>query len=177
MTTALEGGEGSASRPGRSLPLGKTQYPLYRRLGGPQGRSGQVRKILTLPGFNPRTVQPIASRYTDWATRPTCKCMSVHKRKLTKSCLPRTQKSQTKWDVLGTSLASQKQPLTLRTEWLRPYCDCTNKLQATTVLTLWICTYTVLIHNTRIFLTFMDPCIVIIFLYVYIYIYIYIYFF
>jgi hypothetical protein len=24
---------------------GKIQYPLYRRLGGPQGRSGQVRKI------------------------------------------------------------------------------------------------------------------------------------
>ena len=26
-------------------PPGKTRYPLYRRLGGPQGRSGQVRKI------------------------------------------------------------------------------------------------------------------------------------
>ena len=38
-------GEGSASRPGRSLPQGKIQYPLYRRLGGPQGRSEQVRKI------------------------------------------------------------------------------------------------------------------------------------
>ena len=38
-------GEGSASRPGSSLPQGKTRYPLYRRLGGPQGRSGQVRKI------------------------------------------------------------------------------------------------------------------------------------
>ena len=38
-------GEGSASRPGRSLTPEKTRYPLYRRLGGPQGRSGQVRKI------------------------------------------------------------------------------------------------------------------------------------
>jgi hypothetical protein len=28
-----------------ALPPGKTQYPLYRRLGGPQGRSGRVRKI------------------------------------------------------------------------------------------------------------------------------------
>ena len=45
MTTALEGGEDSASRPGRSLTSGKTWYPLYRRLGGPQGRSGYVRKI------------------------------------------------------------------------------------------------------------------------------------
>ena len=33
-------GEGSASRPGRILPLRKTRYPLYRRLGGPQGWSG-----------------------------------------------------------------------------------------------------------------------------------------
>ena len=36
-------GEGSASRPGRSLSPGKTRYPLYRRLGGLQGRCGQVR--------------------------------------------------------------------------------------------------------------------------------------
>ena len=28
-----------------ALPPGKTRYPLYRRLGGPQGRSGRVRKI------------------------------------------------------------------------------------------------------------------------------------
>ena len=68
---ALEGGEGSASRPGRSLPPGKTRYPLYRRLGGPLGRSGQVRKISPLPEFDPRTVQPVASCYTDYATRPT----------------------------------------------------------------------------------------------------------
>ena len=39
------GGEWSAARSGRTLPLGKTRYPLYRRVGGPQGRSGQVRKI------------------------------------------------------------------------------------------------------------------------------------
>jgi hypothetical protein len=71
MTTALEGGEESASRPGRSLPPGKTRYPLYRRLGGPQGRSGQLRKISPPPGFDPRTVQPVAIRYTDYATRPT----------------------------------------------------------------------------------------------------------
>ena len=60
MTTALEGGEGSASLPGRSLPSGKTRYPLYRRLGGPQGRSGQVRKISPPLRFEPRTDQPVA---------------------------------------------------------------------------------------------------------------------
>ena len=33
MTAALEGGEWSAARPGRTLPPGKTRYPFYRRLG------------------------------------------------------------------------------------------------------------------------------------------------
>jgi hypothetical protein len=57
-----------------SRPLftpGKDPVPLYRGLGGPQGRSGQVQKISPPLGFNRRTVQPIASRYTDYATRPT----------------------------------------------------------------------------------------------------------
>jgi len=64
-------GEGSASRPGHSLPSGKRWYALYRRLGRPQGRSGEVRKISPRLGFDPWTVQPVASRYTDQATRPT----------------------------------------------------------------------------------------------------------
>ena len=38
-------GEGSGSRPGRFLPPGNTRYPFYRRLGGPQGPSGQMWKI------------------------------------------------------------------------------------------------------------------------------------
>ena len=50
-----------------ALPPEKTRYPLYRRLGWPQGRSGRVRKISPPPGFDRRTVQPVASRYTDWA--------------------------------------------------------------------------------------------------------------
>ena len=50
-----------------ALPPGKTQYPLHKRLGGPQGRSGRVGKISPPPGFDPRTVQPVESRYTDWA--------------------------------------------------------------------------------------------------------------
>jgi hypothetical protein len=68
-------GEASASRPGRSLPPGKTRYPLCRRLGGPQGRSGKVRRISPPPGFDPRPVQPVARQYTDWVTRPTKKCI------------------------------------------------------------------------------------------------------
>jgi len=50
-----------------ALPPGKTRYPLYRRLGGPQERSGRVWKISPPPGFNPRIFQLIASRYTDCA--------------------------------------------------------------------------------------------------------------
>ena len=38
MTAALEGGEMSAARLVRTLPQGKTRYPFYRRLVGPQGR-------------------------------------------------------------------------------------------------------------------------------------------
>ena len=34
---------------------------------GPQGRSGHVRKISPPPGFDPWTIQPVASRYTDYA--------------------------------------------------------------------------------------------------------------
>jgi hypothetical protein len=50
-----------------ALPLGKeTRYPLYRKLGGFQSRSGRVRKISPPLGFDARNVQPVASRYTDW---------------------------------------------------------------------------------------------------------------
>ena len=58
------GGQGQALA---TLPLGKTQYSLYRRLSGPQGQSGQVWKISPPPGFDPQTSQPITSRYTDCA--------------------------------------------------------------------------------------------------------------
>ena len=49
-----------------AFPPGKNRYPLYR-LGGPHIRSGQVRKISPQSGFDPRTVQPVASCYTDCA--------------------------------------------------------------------------------------------------------------
>ena len=56
----------ATATPGLLTPR-KTQYPLYRKLGGPQCRSGTVRKISPPPGFDPRTVQSVASRYTDCA--------------------------------------------------------------------------------------------------------------
>jgi len=52
MTAALEGGEWSAARPGRTAPQGKKIYPFYRRLGGPQGQSGWAENLVPL-GFHP----------------------------------------------------------------------------------------------------------------------------
>ena len=59
MTAALEGGEWSAALPSRTLPPGKTRYPLCRGLGGPLDRSGQVRKNLFPTGIRSRTVEPV----------------------------------------------------------------------------------------------------------------------
>ena len=39
-------------------------------MGGPQGRSGRAENLVPT-GIRSRTVQPVVSRYTDWATRPT----------------------------------------------------------------------------------------------------------
>ena len=51
------------------LPPGRTRYPLYRRLGGPQGRSGRAKNLVPT-GIRSQTVQPVVSRYTDRATGP-----------------------------------------------------------------------------------------------------------
>jgi len=58
------------------LPQGKrpsTQF--YRRLGGPKGRSGQVRKISPPPGFDSQTFQPVVSRYTNYAIMAPRACL------------------------------------------------------------------------------------------------------
>jgi hypothetical protein len=44
-----------------TLIPGKTRYPLYKGLGGLQSRYGEVRKYSHPPGFDPRTVQLVAS--------------------------------------------------------------------------------------------------------------------
>jgi hypothetical protein len=63
---------GYCHTPVAALPSGKTQYPLYRKLGGPQGHSGQVWKIPPPPGFDPQTNQPILSHYTDYTIPAQC---------------------------------------------------------------------------------------------------------
>jgi hypothetical protein len=58
-------GVGGQRHASTAIPRGMTPYSLYMKLGRPQGRSGQVRKISTPPGFDPRNVQPVASRCSD----------------------------------------------------------------------------------------------------------------
>jgi len=64
MTAALEGGEWSAARLAILYPWERPRYPLYRRLDGPQGRSGRAENLAP-SGFDPRTVQPIVAIPTE----------------------------------------------------------------------------------------------------------------
>jgi hypothetical protein len=50
-----------------NLTPGNTWSTLYRRLDGPQVKFGRVRKTSPPSVFDPRTVQLVASWYTDWA--------------------------------------------------------------------------------------------------------------
>jgi hypothetical protein len=94
MTAALERVEGSASRPGRSLPLGNIRYPLCRRLGGPQGRSGQVRKISPPTGIRSPD-RPDRSQSLYWLRYPAHKLAS-------KTCFKSLWNYQPhKWKALG----------------------------------------------------------------------------
>jgi len=70
MTTALGGGEGSTPRPGRFTP-GKDPVPIVQEAGWAPGPVWTGAENLAPTGFDPRTVQPVVSYYTDYATRPT----------------------------------------------------------------------------------------------------------
>jgi len=79
MTAALEGGEWSAARPGHTLLSGKTRYPFYRRLGGPQGRSGRAENVVP-SGIRSRNVQSVAQSLYRLSYRAHMK-NNVHKQK------------------------------------------------------------------------------------------------
>jgi hypothetical protein len=63
LTLAL-GGVGDHRHAPAALRLGKTRYQMYRRLSGPQVRSGRGRKISPPTGLNPRTVSLYRLNYT-----------------------------------------------------------------------------------------------------------------
>ena len=52
----------SSPRSGCFTPGKETRYPLYRRLGGSQGRSGRMRKLSPPPELDLCTVQSVAIR-------------------------------------------------------------------------------------------------------------------
>ena len=65
LTSALDKGGWSAPRPGR-LTHGKDPVPIVQEPGWAPGpvRTG-AENLAHTPGFDPPTVQPVASRYTD----------------------------------------------------------------------------------------------------------------
>jgi hypothetical protein len=65
FTSALEG---LASRPGRTLPPEKDPVPIVQEVGWASGPVWTDAENLAPPGFDPQTVQPVGSRYTDYAT-------------------------------------------------------------------------------------------------------------
>jgi hypothetical protein len=72
FTSALAGGKKLGSRPCRFTQGKKKQYPLYRRLRGPQSRSGRGENSWPHLDSNsdPSAVQTVASLYTDYAIPP-----------------------------------------------------------------------------------------------------------
>jgi hypothetical protein len=63
LTSALDADEWLTSRSGRFTPGNEPRQPLNRKLDGPQSRSGRFGEdtnLLPLPGFEPRTVRPVA---------------------------------------------------------------------------------------------------------------------
>jgi hypothetical protein len=50
------------------LTPGKDPVPILQEVGWASGPVGVIAENLALPVFDPRTFQPVASRYTDWAT-------------------------------------------------------------------------------------------------------------
>jgi hypothetical protein len=72
LTSALDGGELSASRPGRALPPGKgPPVPIEQKAGWdpePVWTQGLEEKSSTPVKDRPPIVQPVVRHYTDWTT-------------------------------------------------------------------------------------------------------------
>ena len=55
-----------SATPRATLSTGRNSIPILQGSGGPQGRSGRMRKKSPIPGFDPRAVQPAASSCADY---------------------------------------------------------------------------------------------------------------
>ena len=78
LTSALDVGGWSTPRPGRFTP-GKNPVPIVQEAGCAPGPVWTGAENLPQPGFDPRTVQPVASRYTDCAM-PAARSCEKHSR-------------------------------------------------------------------------------------------------
>ena len=65
MTTALEGGERVSVTPLSLFTPGKDPVPIVQEAGWAPGPVWTGAENFDPPGFDLRTVQPVASRYTD----------------------------------------------------------------------------------------------------------------
>ena len=74
MTTALEGVRGQRHAPAALYPLERPGTYCTGGWVGPRVGLDSCGKSRPPPGFDPRTVQLVASRYTDYATWPTQRC-------------------------------------------------------------------------------------------------------
>ena len=77
-TTALEGVRGQRHAPAAIYPLERPGTHYTRGWVGPRAGVDRCGNSRPPPGFAPWTVQPVASRYTDYATRPTLHSRKQH---------------------------------------------------------------------------------------------------
>jgi hypothetical protein len=93
LTSALDWGGWSTPRPGRFTPGKETRYPSYRRLSGPQGRSGRLQKISP----------PTGIRSPDRPTRSESLYRLSHAGPLPQQCDPTYVNWQRAGDAVGRS--------------------------------------------------------------------------
>ena len=68
LTSVLDGGGWSTPRPGRFTSRERLRVPKVQEAKwAPAADLNGCGKFRPLPGFDPRTVHPVASRYIDWA--------------------------------------------------------------------------------------------------------------
>jgi len=78
MTNGTRRGWGVSVTPWPLFTPGKDPVPIVQEAGwapGPVWTGAE--NLASPPGFGPRTVQPVASHYTDWATRPTLRIVTT----------------------------------------------------------------------------------------------------
>jgi hypothetical protein len=79
LTSALNGGRCKTPHPRRVTTGKEHRYPFYRRLGGPQDRSGWERKVSLQPGFDTPTVRSVSNRSNDSTITAQGRCPDIVK--------------------------------------------------------------------------------------------------